>query len=158
MAARCAPNGRQGFSTRALRPRRPTEGEPVVTLASATSGQSYDEPFDMRDYVCGKKRVRVSSEDDDEGDGDGPPASHLTEKPLNLGPPVKVSAFVPAVHGETSFVARLPRPRPGSNAVKDPEVLNAYAPGTDGNGASAPAEAIGAAAGSAKPLDDITPQ
>ncbi len=132
----------------------PVDGE-IVRLADAKSGAAYDAPFDMRGLVCGPKRVKSASEDNDEGDG--PAASHLTAEPIDLGPPVKVSAVVPAVLGETEFVAPLPRPRPGSKTTPPvADVLNAYAPG-DGAATSAPADAIGAAAGSPRPLDQVAP-
>ncbi len=129
----------------------------IVSLANAGTGADYDAPFDMRPLVCGPKRVRSASESNNEGDN-GPDASHLTAEPIYLGPPIKVSAVVPAVLGEPEFVARLPRPRPGSNTKSPPvaEVLNAYAPG-DGSATSAPADAIGAAAGSPRPLDQVPP-
>ncbi len=41
----------------------PAEGETYTTLSDVTSGESYDEPFDMKPYVCGAKRVTVASED-----------------------------------------------------------------------------------------------
>jgi D-alanyl-D-alanine carboxypeptidase len=120
-----------------------------VRLADAASGASYDEPFDMHAYVCGPKRVRIASEEGD--DEDGP---RLTEHPIDLGPPVRVSAYVPAVYGEPGYVARLPRARPGPGSEADPAVLNAYAPGA-GTAESAPADAIGVAAGKPRPLDNV---
>jgi D-alanyl-D-alanine carboxypeptidase len=131
----------------------PAADQAFVTLADATSGMAYEAPFDMRQLVCGPKRVRAASEANEEGDDEETAVSHLTEEPLDLGPPIKVSAIVPAVYGEAGFVAPLPRPRPDSPAGA--AVLNAYAPGTE---ISAPAEAIGAAAGKPRPLDDIAPE
>jgi D-alanyl-D-alanine carboxypeptidase len=136
----------------------PPEDSDVIRLADAQSGASYQEPFDMRPLVCGPHRVRSASEGNDEGDDPEANVSHLTTDPIYLGPPVKVSALVPAIYGESAFVAPLPRPRPGSSTDTPPAaVLNAYAPG-DGSGDSAPADAIGAAAGSPRPLDQIAPQ
>ena len=140
----------------------PADGK-IERLADAGSGAEYDAPFDMRPLVCGPRRVRAAAaaaaaaDSSDEGDDSGPDASHLTADPIDLGPPVKVSAFVPAVYGEQAFVAPLPRPRPGSNTGPAASaILNAYAPG-DGTATSAPADAIGAAAGSPQPLDEVSP-
>ena len=133
----------------------PPEDGAIVRLTDAESGSAYDTPFDMRQLVCGPKRVRSASEDNNEGDA--PEASHLTADPIYLGPPVRVSAVVPAVLGESAFVAPLPRPRPGSNTEAPvADVLNAYAPG-DASANSAPADAIGAAAGSPGSLDAVPP-
>lgn len=128
----------------------PTDDDAVVRLADVTSGAEYDEPYDMHAYVCGRKRLHLASEANNEGDEDGP-TSHLTDQLIDLGPPIRVSAFVPAVYGEASFVAPLPRPRPGSEPGA--ALLNAYVPNVaDG---SAPTDAIGAAAGRPRPLDNI---
>jgi D-alanyl-D-alanine carboxypeptidase len=132
----------------------PLEGE-IVRVADAASGASFLEPFDMRPYVCGPKRVAAASEANEDGDESGAAVSHLTEHPIDHGPPVRVTAMVPAIYGEDAFVAPLPRPRPAS-ASEAPPVLNAYAPGEDTT-TSEPADAIGAAAGSAEPLDEIAP-
>ncbi len=133
------------------------EAEPETTLHNVTSGDSYTEPLDMRPYVCGAKRAAAVAaisrgEDDDEGEV---AVSHLTAQ-VNLGPPVKVSAFVPAEYGEPGFIARLPRPRPGAQEDGLPEVLPAFAPVSERAGASAPAaEAIGTAVGEPRPLEEI---
>jgi D-alanyl-D-alanine carboxypeptidase len=134
----------------------PPEDGAIVRLPEAATGASYDEPFDMRDYVCGRKRVRVASEANDDGGDEEGAVAHLTETPINRGPPVRVTAWSPAISGEPEFVAPLPRPRPGGAdaAAPDADVLNAYAPGED-NTVSAPADAIGTAAGAAKPLDAV---
>jgi D-alanyl-D-alanine carboxypeptidase len=133
----------------------PLEGE-IVRIASANSGFSYNEPFDMRPYVCGPKRVAAASEGNEDGDErGGGSTSHLTEQPIDHGPAIRVTAMVPAVFGEAAFVAPLPRPRPAP-ASEAPAVLNAYAPGEEAT-ASEPADAIGAAAGSPNPLESIAP-
>jgi D-alanyl-D-alanine carboxypeptidase len=123
----------------------------TVRLSDVTSGAQYDEPFDMHAYVCGRKRLHLASEANDEGDDEDGPASHLSDTLIDLGPPIRVSAFVPAVYGEASFVAPLPRPRPGSESGTP--LLNAYVPNVADD--SAPTDAIGAAAGRPRPLDDI---
>ncbi len=128
----------------------PTDDGTIVHLADVTSGAKYDEPYDMHAYVCGRKRLHLASEANEEGDEDGP-TSHLTDQLIDLGPPIRVSAYVPAVYGEASFVAPLPRPRPGSEPGA--ALLNAYVPNVAGD--SAPSDAIGAAAGRPRPLDDI---
>jgi hypothetical protein len=70
---------------------------------------------------------------------------------------VLVSALVPAIFGESGFVAPIPRSRPDPNAP-DNAVMNAFAPLDQGAEETAPAEAIGAAAGSASPLNSILPR
>ena len=138
--------------------------DPMVTLASAASGKRYDSPMDMREYVCGPRRSSVASEANEEDE----PASgaeifeptHLSELPIYTGPPVAVSAFVPPdppEYGDADFVARLPRARPRQEGEPDIAVMNAFAP-EEGSASSPPAAAIGAAAGSASPLDGIVPQ
>jgi D-alanyl-D-alanine carboxypeptidase len=138
----------EGFSAAATAP------EPAVLLADAASGKTYQQPLDMRPYVCGPRRATVASEANEDGEeSDATDAAHLTVLPIYLGPPVVVSALVPADYGEPGFVARLPKPRPGRDAGLG-SVLNAFAP-TDGSSNSAPAAAIGAAAGKPKPLDAV---
>jgi D-alanyl-D-alanine carboxypeptidase len=136
-------------------PQRRTETE--TTLFNVTSGESYSEPLDMRPYVCGQKRsaamAALRGEDDDEGDV---AVSHLTA-PVYLGPPIRVSAYVPADYGEPGFVAPRPRPRPGADKGR-PDVLDAFAPLDGGASASPPAEAIGAAAGQPRPLEEVIPE
>jgi D-alanyl-D-alanine carboxypeptidase len=129
----------------------PPTDQTFETLDKVTTGAAYDTPFNMRPYVCGPKRVKVAALIGD----NGAPVSYLTPQPLDIGPPVEVSAVVPIDYGDPEFVAPVPRPRPEPTTI--PELLNAYAPG-DGASASAPAEAIGAAAGSARPLVEIPPQ
>ena len=88
-----------------------------------------------------------------------PPASALGP-PIYLGPPVQIAVHVPqppARYGEPGFVARIPKPRPdlasdGSRA----DVPAAFAP-VDESGDTGPAQAIGAAAGAARPLDSVAP-
>jgi len=132
--------------------------ETETTLYNAGSGLSYDKPFDMRPYVCGPKRAASVAELKREDDGSD--ASHLTAR-INLGPPIKVSAIIPADYGEPDFVARPPRPRPGEGTGAEdgpPEVLPAFAPIDEGASASAPAEAIGAAAGEPHRLEEVKPE
>jgi D-alanyl-D-alanine carboxypeptidase len=130
--------------------------EVETTLLNLTSGESYSTPLDMRPYVCGPKRgaaiAALRGEDDDSGDV---AESHLTP-PVYLGPPIRVSAYVPADYGEPGFVARLPRPRPGAEG--DADVLDAFAPVDAGADASGPAAAIGAAAGKPRPLEEVEPE
>jgi D-alanyl-D-alanine carboxypeptidase len=139
-----------------------TVTDPPVMLADVGSGEAYQTPLDMRSYVCGPRRTRVASEaDDDDEDSSGaatPELSHLSMLPIYLGPPVAVSALVPAIYGEASFVAPLPRARPDPNAP-DTAVMNAFAPVDDSAEQTPPAaEAIGAAAGSASPLNAVLPR
>ncbi len=101
----------------------------------------------------------MASESEDSGDDGAADVSHLTAEPLDLGPPVKVSALIPLDYGDPGFVAPLPHPRPGSGiAAPDADVLNAYAPGDEAGDGSGPADAIGAAAGNPRPLDSVAPQ
>jgi D-alanyl-D-alanine carboxypeptidase len=132
--------------------------DPTVTLANVASGESYHSPMDMRDYVCGPRRVASASESNDDDGAGGPDVfepQHLSELPIYLGPPVAVSAFVPPdppEHGEEGFVARLPRPRPSQEGDPDPAVMNAFAPVGDEETRPPAADAIGAAAGGPNPL------
>ena len=127
----------------------------AVTLASTHSGESYQAPFDMRAYVCGPQRATVASEANQDGAeiAEVEEASHLTILPIYLGPPVVVAAIEPAKFGEPGFVARLPKPRPDAITAAE-KIMNAFAPAEGGQ--SAPAEAIGAAAGSARPLGEVS--
>ncbi len=70
-------------------------------------------------------------------------SSHLDEL-VDNGPPVRVTAYVPADYGEPGFVARLPRPRPGEGEPRRAQRLRAR---RRADSASPPAEAIGAATG-----------
>lgn len=161
-------------------PHRRVETE--TTLLNTTSGEDYAKPFDMRPYVCtAKRRAAIAALKKERQTGNGP-VSHLTEL-LDLGPPVRVSANIPADYGEPGFVARLPvprpsegpgpeilealapsvgepdfaapipRPRPGEESA--PVVLDAFAPTEGGASAIPPAEAIGAAAGQPQSLEDV---
>lgn len=136
-----------------------TVTDPPVMLADAASGEEYRTPLDMREYVCGAKRVRVASEANDE-DGDDASAmtiAHLSPFPIYIGPPVSVTAMVPPEYGETGYVARLPRPKPGIGGA--PEVVNAFAPiGDQGEAAPPAADAIGQAAGGPNPLYSVAPR
>jgi D-alanyl-D-alanine carboxypeptidase len=122
------------------------------TLATAHSGKEYTEPLDMRPYVCGDKRVAAASEANEEG-GESETVSYLAP-PIFFGPPIKVTVKVPAEYGEPGFVARLPRPRP-DNAADEPRTGVAFAPVEEASTDSAPAAAIGEAAGSALPLKNL---
>jgi D-alanyl-D-alanine carboxypeptidase len=139
-----------------------TATDPPVMIADAKSGENFTEPADMRPYVCGPRRTRVASEanEDDDAAGAATPAqSHLSMLPIYVGPPVRVSALVPAVFGETGFVAPIPRARPDPNVPADAAaVMNAFAPLDEGAETTAPAEAIGAAAGSPSPLNSVLPR
>jgi len=130
--------------------------ETETTLFNLKSGEEYNQPLDLRPYVCGAQRgaavAALRGEDDDEGEV---AVSHLTAR-MNLGPPIKVRAYIPADYGEPGFVARLPRPRPGADGGR-PDVLDAFAP-INGTSASGPAEAIGAAAGQPRPLEEVGPE
>jgi D-alanyl-D-alanine carboxypeptidase len=140
-----------------------TATDPPVMLADAKSGEAFTAPADMREYVCGARRARVASEANEEDDGAPgasatPEQAHLSLFPLNIGPPVQVTALVPAVFGEKGFVAPIPRARPDPNIPGDAAaVMNAFAPVDQGAEATAPAEAIGAAAGSPSPLNSVLP-
>jgi D-alanyl-D-alanine carboxypeptidase len=136
----------------------PQRAEPETTLLSLKSGEAYTEPLDMRPQVCGPERAETlaalsGGEDSDE---DAAPTSHLTA-PMDFGPPIKVTAYIPAQYGEPGFVARLPRPRPGPQGGP-PEVLPAFAPVHENASATAPAEAIGTAVGDPAPLQEVAPQ
>ncbi len=140
-------------------PARRAEGE--TTLFNVTSGADHTEAFDMRPHVCGKGRKAVlaalaqeQKQEGQEGE-EAEPVSYLTAN-IDLGPPLKVSAFIPPEYGEPGFLARLPRPRPGEEA-EPPVAMPAFAP-VDDAGASAPAEAIGAAAGQPRPLKQVAPE
>jgi len=122
------------------------------TLATAYSGKEYIEPLDMRPYVCGDKRAAAASEANEEG-GESEAVSYLAP-PIFFGPPVKVTVKVPAEYGEAGFVARMPRPRPDS-AADEPQTGVAFAPVNEPSTDSAPAAAIGDAAGSAIPLRNL---
>jgi D-alanyl-D-alanine carboxypeptidase len=131
---------------------------PSITLATVSSGQAYTAPLDMRPFVCSGKRA-VTAADAPEGEAQdadkekdvvaaaAQPVTHLGP-PIYLGPPVPVFAAMPRVVA----VARVPKPRP-SLAADGPQsdVAQAFAP-TDSAGDSAPAAAIGSAAGAPKPL------
>jgi D-alanyl-D-alanine carboxypeptidase len=162
-------------------PHRRVETE--TTLFNTTSGESFTEPFDMRPYVCtAKRRAAIAAlKDEMEATTDGP-SSHLGDL-LDLGPPIRVTAYIPPVYGEPGYVAPfpiprpaegpspemlqallpaygepgfaapLPKPRPGGEF--DRVVLDAFAPAESGASALAPTEAIGAATGEPHPLQDV---
>lgn len=160
-------------------PHRRVETE--TTLFNTVSGESYTEAFDMRPYICtAKRRAAIAAlKDEMEETGDG---SHLSEL-LDLGPPIRVTAYIPPVYGEPGYVAPLPTPRPtegpGPEMLQallpaygepgfsapiprprpggefDPVVLDAFAPAESGASTLAPTEAIGAATGEPHPLQDV---
>ena len=124
-------------------------GMPSVTLANVESGRSFSRPFDMREEICGPERQQAASEANTDG-GAEPQVSHLG-MPVYLGPPIEVFVELSGegVHpGEPGFVARIPQPRP--------DVLNAFAPTDEGEGAP-PAAAIGSAVGAPSPLSGVDP-
>lgn len=133
-----------------------TATEPTVLLPDVASGAAYKQPLDMRPYVCGPKRKVVASEANDEDSGAGGISAHLTTLPIYIGPPVLVTARAPVVPEEPKDVARIPRPRPNREGL--PETMNAFAPVKEDAIESAPAEAIGAAAGDASPLNSVKPE
>jgi D-alanyl-D-alanine carboxypeptidase len=140
-----------------------TATDAPVMIAEAKSGENFAEPADMRPYVCGPRRTRVASEaNDDDDDAPGaaaPEQAHLSALPIYIGPPVRVSALVPAILGEKGFVAPIPRARPNPNVPADAAaVMNAFAPLDQAPEATAPAAAIGAAAGSPNPLNNVSPR
>jgi D-alanyl-D-alanine carboxypeptidase len=135
---------------------KPARDDDYPTLQTIFSGASYMSPFDMRAYVCGPRPVTVASEENDDGAEGDPAESHLTETRIDRGPPIKVTARIPAIFGEDGFVAPLPRPRPTAVAATPPAELNAFAP-VEGDETSGPAEAIGAAAGGAQGLNTVAP-
>ena len=163
--------------------------ETETTLLNTRSGAQYDQPYDMRPHICTEERAAAlallkADGADSAADNEDAPSSHLTF-PMDLGPPLRVTANIPAVygepgyvaalprprpvlygppmqvivtaeHGDPSFVAPLPRPRPGAEGP--PEVLPAFAPVDDGAKSSEPAAAIGTALGEPEPLEDVAPE
>jgi D-alanyl-D-alanine carboxypeptidase len=125
------------------------------TLATVTSGESYDKPLDMRPFVCSPDRAATASEANSEGSGKAGEAeeevSRLTA-PVYLGPPQEVSVIDPSAGpGELGFEPRIPRPRPAGEDVAD-----AFAPVEPRSGTGhAPTEAIGDAIGDTAPLDEL---
>jgi D-alanyl-D-alanine carboxypeptidase len=125
------------------------------TLATVTSGDSYDEPFDMRPFVCAPNRAAAASEANTDGSGkpgeENEDVSRLTP-PVYLGPPQEVSVIDPnAAPGDLGFEPRVPRPRPAGE-----DVVNAFAPvGPYVATGHAPSEAIGDSLGDAGPLGDL---
>ena len=144
--------------------------ESETTLLNVRSGDTYTEALDMRPSVCGPKRAAVLAA----LQADGGDASGHMDTPIDNGPPVRVAAYIPPVYGEAAFVAPLPRPRPilAEDAEpimltrlprprpdeETPDHLEAFAPIEAGAGLSAPAEAIGAAAGAPHPLEEVAPE
>jgi D-alanyl-D-alanine carboxypeptidase len=135
----------KGFATGAARGSGPT-------LATVTSGERYDEPLDMRPFVCSPDRAAAASEANTDGSGKpGEEVSRLTP-PVYLGPPQEVAVIDPkAAPGELGFEPRIPRPRPGGEDVAD-----AFVPvRPDGGAGHAPSEAIGDSLGDAAPLGEL---
>ena len=147
----------------------PLRVESETTLSNVRSGDTYTEALDMRPSVCGPTRAAVLAALQADGDD----SSHM-ETPIDNGPPVRVSAYIPPVYGEAGFVAPLPQPRPiledGAEPIMltrlprprpdedGPDHLEAFAPIEPGAGALPPAEAIGAAAGAPLPLEEVAPE
>jgi D-alanyl-D-alanine carboxypeptidase len=141
---------------------------PVTTLATISSGAAYTTPLDMRPFVCEGKRAQTASEADPVEPGAKgatlaaaeAPVSHLGP-PIYLGPPVQIVVGKPRPSpkvGDAEFVARIPKPRPALPTDQPAhDTMNAFAPDASGD-AGAPGEAIGAAAGAPRPLDDVKPQ
>jgi D-alanyl-D-alanine carboxypeptidase len=127
-------------------------GPDFETLATVWSGKHYSDPLDMRPNVCGAKRVATASEANEEG-SETQQVSHLGP-PIFVGAPTRVTVKVPAEYGEAGFVARTPRPRPPHKS-DTPTTGVAFAPVDEPATGSAPATAIGEAAGSAIPLDNL---
>jgi D-alanyl-D-alanine carboxypeptidase len=147
----------QGFQAAAL-----PAGE-AVTLTSVASGQEYEAPLDMRPFVCAPHRAPEASEANMQEGPEGAPKAPVSAlgPPIYLGPPVQVTVQVPAPpakYGEPGFVARTPKPRPelASDAVRA-DVPAAFAPVDSASGDAAPAQAIGAAAGAPRPLENVAP-
>ena len=151
----------RGFQAAALPDSQPARLA-RVTLTNVASGRDYEAPLDMRPYVCSPQRAAAASEANMQESPEGAPAAPVSAlgPPIYLGPPMKIAVHVPqppAKYGEPGFVARLPKPRPelasdGSRAG----VPAAFAP-VDESGDTGPAQAIGAAAGAARPLDSVAP-
>jgi hypothetical protein len=148
-----------GAATAAAAPPAPVAA-PLITIAEAKSGESYQAPIDMRAYVCGPRRAIAASEsnEDDAEIAEVDGATHLTILPIYLGPPVAVAAYAPTPvfePGNTEFMARMPKPRPARDGETG-DVMNALMP--EDTGAETPsAAAIGTAAGSPKPLGAVAP-
>jgi D-alanyl-D-alanine carboxypeptidase len=152
----------KGFQAAALPDNQPTTLA-RVTLANVASGRDYDTPLDMRPFVCSPQRAAAASEANMQELSAGAPAAPVSalSPPIYLGPPVQIAVHVPqppAKYGEPGFVARIPKPRPdlasdGSRA----DVPAAFAPVDAASGDNGPAEAIGAAAGAARPLGSVAP-
>ncbi|HWT30807.1 MAG TPA: D-alanyl-D-alanine carboxypeptidase family protein, partial [Propylenella sp.] len=137
--------------------------EQPVTLASVASGQEYEVPLDMRPFVCSANRAPEASEANMQEGPDGAPKQPVSAlgPPIYLGPPVQITVEVPAPpakYGEPGFVARIPKPRPelASDGLRA-DVPAAFAPVDAASGDTGPAQAIGAAAGAARPLENIAP-
>jgi D-alanyl-D-alanine carboxypeptidase len=143
-----------------------------TTLANVSSGEAYMTPLDMRPFVCSPDRAATASEantdgkaettgaDSAEAPAEAPTAASHLGPPIFVGPPVKIFIGLPGVDGKPGLtsVARVPRPRPqlptdGAGSA----VIDAFAP-SPAPGETAPAGAIGAALGAAKPLKDIKAQ
>jgi D-alanyl-D-alanine carboxypeptidase len=145
-------------------------GGPRTTLDTVSSGAAYTTAIDLRPYVCGGKRAQTAAENSDDGptprgvvtgSATGAQASHLSA-PMYLGPPIKVSIGLPGDAGpaasapaQPGSVARIPRPRPAlptdGNRAAAAEAFAPLAAATP----SAPAQAIGLAAGAPSPLPRV---
>jgi D-alanyl-D-alanine carboxypeptidase len=157
-AERAASLLEEGF--RAAPPDTPVD----TTLANVSSGEGYTTALDMRPFVCAPEQKATASEANlDSGSAlaeEFEPVSYLHPS-VYMGPPIAVSVLVPPKPpkmGEPGFLARIPKPRPEHPGdAERADMMDAFAPVTDLSAKSAPAQAIGAAAGAPVPLQGINP-
>ena len=135
-----------------------------ATLADVSSGNTYATPIDMRPYVCAPQQKATASEANlDSASAVAEPVEpvSLLGLPVYMGPPVAVSVIAPATpakFGEPGYSARLPKPRPPLPTDPDPDqFVDAFAPANSPAGQTAPAQAIGSAAGAPLPLVGVSP-
>jgi hypothetical protein len=118
----------------------------------------------MRPYVCAPQQKATASEANlDSASAVAEPVEpvSLLGLPVYMGPPVAVSVIAPAKpakFGEPGYSARLPKPRPPLPTDPDPDqFVDAFAPANSPAGETAPAQAIGSAAGAPLPLVGVSP-
>jgi D-alanyl-D-alanine carboxypeptidase len=135
-----------------------------ATLADVSSGNTYPVPIDMRPYVCAPQQNATASEANlESASAVADPAEPVSPLgvPVYMGPPVAVSVIAPpkpAKFGEPGYLARLPKPRPPLATDPDPgRFVDAFAPAAPPAGQTAPAQAIGSAAGAPLPLGGVSP-